>query len=353
MTGIAAEEVLELAVRTALRGPRGANPLVGAVITRPDDTGGESHVVLAAGHHRGRGTAHAEVDALERFRACRDPRLDPADATLWVTLEPCDHTGSTGPCTEAIRAAGLRRVRYAVADPTGSDGGGAARLRAAGVDVEQVPDAVAGPARDLNRRWLAARDAGRPFVTGHLAQSLDGRVAAADGTSRWITGRQSRAHAHRVRSRVDAIVVGTGTVVADDPRLTARRDDGTEYDRQPVPVIQGRREVRRDWLQVRSHEPSEVLARLAARGGPWPHGGTAPGHVLIEGGPTVLSAWLAADLVDELFVYQAPLVIGNGPAGLHLPSHTTLGQARTLSPDEAETGGPVRLGHDVLLHFAA
>jgi diaminohydroxyphosphoribosylaminopyrimidine deaminase/5-amino-6-(5-phosphoribosylamino)uracil reductase len=333
--------ILEAAVQAALRGPRGANPLVGAVIT-------VGRAVVATGHHRGRGTAHAEVDALEQFR---DGHHDPAEATLWVTLEPCDHTGSTGPCTEAILASGIRSVRYAVADPTGPDGGGAARLRAAGVDVAQVPDTATGPARSLNRRWLAARDAGRPFVTGHLAQSLDGRVAAADGTSQWITGPASRRHAHEVRSRVDAIVVGTGTVLVDDPRLSARRDDGTEYPVQPVPVVQGQRDVPRDWLHVRSHDPAEVLAGLGARGGPWPHGGDTPGHLLIEGGPTVLSAWLAADLVDELFVYQAPLVIGRGPSGLHWPGNTTLGQARTLTLDEAETGGLSRLGQDVLIHL--
>ncbi|MCY1158720.1 MAG: ribD [Citricoccus sp.] len=340
---VAVEAILELAVEVALRGPRGANPLVGAVIT-------VAHDVVATGHHRGRGTDHAEVDALRQFRA---EGHDPAGATLWVTLEPCDHTGSTGPCTEAILASGIRSVRYAVADPTGTDGGGAARLRLAGVDVAQVPDAAAGTALSLNRRWLDARDAGRPFVTGHLAQSLDGRVAAADGTSQWITGEQSRRHAHEVRSRVDAIVVGTGTVLADDPRLTARRDDGTEHPVQPVPVVQGLRDVPRDWLHVRSHDPAEVLAALEARGGPWPHGGTTPGHLLIEGGPTVLSAWLAADLVDELFVYQAPLVIGHGPSGLHWPANTTLGQSRTLTLDDAETGGLSRLGQDVLIHLSA
>lgn len=334
---------LAAAVREALRGPRGANPLVGAVIT-----GG--HGVVATGHHRGRGTAHAEVDALERFRAAGH---DPAGATLWITLEPCDHTGTTGPCTEAILDSGIRTVRYAVADPTGPGGGGAARLRAAGLDVARISGPAADPAGELNRRWLAARDARRPFITGHLAQSLDGRVAAADGTSQWITGEQSRGHAHRVRSRVDAIVVGTGTVLADDPRLSARRDDGTEYPVQPVPVVQGRRRVARDWLQVPSHDPADVLAALAARGGPWPHGGATPGHLLIEGGPTVLSAWLAADLVDELFVYQAPLVIGNGPSGLHWPEAATLSQARALCLDEAETGGLSRLGRDVLIHLTA
>jgi diaminohydroxyphosphoribosylaminopyrimidine deaminase / 5-amino-6-(5-phosphoribosylamino)uracil reductase len=351
---------IDRAVTEALKGPRGANPLVGAVVTGPDGA------ILATGYHRGRGTAHAEVDALARLaeRIATAP-VDPAGLTLWITLEPCDHTGSTGPCTEAILASGLRRVRYAVPDPTGTSGGGAARLRAAGVDIELVPatepsDAITGAtsALDLNRRWLLARDAGRPFVTAHLAQSLDGRVAAADGTSQWITGPQSRAHAHAVRSRVDAIVAGTGTVLADDPRLTARDGHGADLPVQPVPVVQGRRRVpdgaalrRSHWIHVPEHLPQAVLERLDTEPGPWPHGGTRPGHLLIEGGPTVLSAWLDAGLVDELFVYQAPLVIGSGPSGLDLPDHTTLAQARRLALDDAETGGISRLGDDVLLHF--
>ncbi len=379
------EKALALAVAQALRGTRGANPLVGAIITASDGR------VLASGYHRGRGTAHAEVEALAGLRgfggssgfsglkesteSTESTRIDPADTTLWITLEPCDHTGTTGPCTEAILASGIRRVRYAVADPTGLDGGGAARLRSAGLDVAQVDaDQVrrAG-AVNLNRRWTLARDSGRPFVTAHLAQSLDGRVAAADGTSQWITGPEARRHAHRVRSRVDAIIVGTGTVLADDPRLTARDEDGHDLLRQPVPVVQGRRAVPAgaalrggaSWLHVESHDPQVVLDQLTAGNvaegnterpsvsTSWPHGGTSPGHVLIEGGPTVLSAWMGAGLVDELFLYQAPLVLGSGPAGLDLPQHTTLSHALRLTLDAAENGAVSRLGDDVLLHYAA
>lgn len=351
---------MQLAVAEALRGHRGANPLVGAVVTGPD---GE---VLATGFHRGRGTAHAEVAALSEF--AETSTVPPADATLWVTLEPCDHTGSTGPCAEAVLASGIRRVRYAVADPTGHDGGGAARLRRSGLDVEQLPPdtTAASGAEGLNRRWHLARAAGRPFVTAHLAQSLDGRVAAFDGTSQWITGTESRRHAHAVRSRVDAIVVGTGTVAADDPRLTARDAAGRDLALQPVPVVQGQRCVPddaalrrglggppRDWIQVAEHGPQAVLDRLRESGITWPHGGDRPGHLLIEGGPTVLAAWLGAGLVDEVFVYQAPLVLGGGPTGLDLPHLTTLDEALRLHLDPAENGGLSRLGDDVLLHYAA
>ena len=349
-------EPLDLAAAAALQGVRGANPLVGAVLTGPDGA------VLALGHHRGRGTAHAEADALAAWHAARaqDPVLaavDPAACTLHVTLEPCDHTGSTGPCSGAILDAGIGAVRYAVADATGAEGGGAARLARHGVRVTGPTGHTASAA--LTERWRHVRDAGRPWITAHLAQSLDGQAAAADGTSRWITGPASRAHAHLVRSRVDAIVCGTGTVIADDPRLTARDDDGADLPVQPVPVVQGRRDLpagaaladRADLLHVRSHDPHEVLAALASRRGPWPHGGARPGHVLIEGGPHVLGAWLAAGLVDEVFAYTAPLLLGPGlPAVAGLPVGT-LAEGLRWAPDPSEDG-PVRsLGEDVLTHL--
>ncbi|MCV7465136.1 bifunctional diaminohydroxyphosphoribosylaminopyrimidine deaminase/5-amino-6-(5-phosphoribosylamino)uracil reductase RibD [Micrococcus luteus] len=347
---------MDLAVRAALRGVRGANPLVGAVLT--DEAGR----VLAVGHHRGRGTAHAEVDALTRWRAARatDPALaalDPAGLTLHVTLEPCDHTGSTGPCSQAVLDAGIGALRYAVADPTGHDGGGAARLAAHGVHVTGPTGEAA--ALTLTARWREVRDAGRPWVTGHLAQSLDGHAAAADGTSQWITGPDSRVHAHEVRSRVDAIVVGTGTVLADDPRLTARDAVGAELAHQPVPVVQGHRPVPDGAalrthpvvLEVLDHDPHAVLAVLAAHPGPWPHGRRAE-HVLIEGGPRVLGAWLRASLVDELMVYTAPLLLGPGRAAVAGLDVATLSEGLRWHPDPAE-GGPVRaLGVDVWTHLS-
>lgn len=326
---------MDLAVGAALRGVRGANPLVGAVLT---DAAGR---ILAVGHHRGRGTAHAEVDALTRWRAARaaDPALatlDPAGLTLHVTLEPCDHTGSTGPCSQAVLDAGIGALRYAVADPTGHDGGGAARLAAHGVHVTGPTGEAA--ALTLTARWREVRDAGRPWVTGHLAQSLDGHAAAADGTSQWITGPDSRVHAHEVRSRVDAIVVGTGTVLADDPRLTARDAAGAELAHQPVPVVQG-------------HRPVPDGAALAAHPGPWPHGRRAE-HVLIEGGPRVLGAWLRAGLVDELMVYTAPLLLGPGRAAVAGLDVATLSEGPRWHPDPAE-GGPARaLGVDVWTHLS-
>ncbi|MEU3845781.1 bifunctional diaminohydroxyphosphoribosylaminopyrimidine deaminase/5-amino-6-(5-phosphoribosylamino)uracil reductase RibD [Micrococcus terreus] len=339
--------LLDTAVTEALRGPRGANPLVGAVITAPDGT------VLATGHHRGRGTDHAEVDALAAYRRrAGQESLPPLrDCTIHITLEPCDHHGVTGPCSRAILDAGLGAVRYAVPDPTGPDDGGAARLARHGVDVVQVSGHHG--AAQLNRRWHRARMEGRPFITAHLAQSLDGRVAAADGTSQWITGGPSRRHAHEVRARVDAIVVGTGTVISDDPRLTARDAVGADLDRQPLPVVQGLREIpgqaalrRADWLHVRTRSPQQVLQTLADQPPQRP-----VRHLLIEGGPTVLSAWIAAGLVDELFLYQAPLALGDGAPGLTALGVQTLTDARNFDLDPADGGSIRQLGRDVLLHL--
>ncbi|WP_241988644.1 bifunctional diaminohydroxyphosphoribosylaminopyrimidine deaminase/5-amino-6-(5-phosphoribosylamino)uracil reductase RibD, partial [Cryobacterium sp. TMB3-1-2] len=209
------ERTMRRALQLAGNGPaEGVNPRVGCVILSP---AGE---IIAEGWHRGAGTCHAEVDALAR--------LDPADArgaTAVVTLEPCNHTGRTGPCALALIDAGIGRVVYAVADPGPHSSGGGDRLRAAGIDVTGglLADEVAAFLAD----WLVSARLGRPFVTVKWASSLDGRAAAADGTSQWITGPAARRDVHERRARADAILVGTGTALADDPSLTARAADGT------------------------------------------------------------------------------------------------------------------------------
>ncbi|MEE1620144.1 bifunctional diaminohydroxyphosphoribosylaminopyrimidine deaminase/5-amino-6-(5-phosphoribosylamino)uracil reductase RibD [Zafaria sp. J156] len=335
----------QLALDEAARGVRGANPLVGAVVL--DGAG----TVLATGHHRGAGTPHAEADALTRLG-----RLGPAaaaEATMLVTLEPCNHTGRTGPCSTAIAESGIGRVVYAVADPTAEAAGGAAALRARGieaVDGARLDPAWAAAARELNRRWFAARREGRPFTSLHLAQTLDGRIAAADGSSQWITGSASRAHSHALRGRVDAIVAGTGTVLADDPRLTARTPDGRDAEHQPLRVVMGRRPVparaavRGDghWLQLATHDPREVLAELGSRG---------HGHVLIEGGAAIATAFLAAGLVDEVWAYQAPLLLGAGRGAVGPLGVDTLDAALRFLPDDAGGAAVQRLGTDVVLHL--
>ncbi len=256
------------AVELARRGPvHGPNPRVGAVVLSADGR------TLGEGWHEGAGTPHAEVAALSAARAAG---ADLQGTTVVVTLEPCHHTGRTGPCTAALLDAGVGRVVHAVADPSRVAGGGAAALQAAGVEVEQGVGAA--EVEDLLRVWLAAVRRGRPWVTLKTASTLDGRVAAADGSSRWITSAAAREHAHLFRAEVDAIVVGTGTALLDDPALTARGPDGGLAPHQPLRVVAGDREVP---VGARLRGPGGPLVRVpghdpgAAAGGPGAAGGPA------------------------------------------------------------------------------
>ncbi|MGL5852084.1 MAG: bifunctional diaminohydroxyphosphoribosylaminopyrimidine deaminase/5-amino-6-(5-phosphoribosylamino)uracil reductase RibD, partial [Phycicoccus sp.] len=201
---------MQQALDAALLGPEAdPNPRVGCVVT---DGAGR---VVGVGHHRGAGTDHAEVDALAQAGAAA------RGGTAHVTLEPCAHTGRTGPCTDALLGAGIVRVVYGVADPDPVAAGGAVRLAAAGVAVELEPDpGRRGAAEDLVATWAFARRHRRPWVVWKSAATLDGRSAAADGSSRWVTGPAARADVHGLRSRCGAVVVGTGTALADDPALT-------------------------------------------------------------------------------------------------------------------------------------
>jgi len=308
------------ALELAAHGPRGLNPQVGAVILSP---AGE---VLAEGWHRGAGTPHAEVDALSKLApgAARG-------ATAVVTLEPCNHTGRTGPCSQALIDAGVARVLHALDDPGENSGGGAERLRHAGVDVEQGEQAET--ARDLIAGWLEVQRLGRPHVTVKWAQSLDGRAAASDGSSQWITGPHARADVHSRRAASDAIVVGTGTVLADDPSLTARDGDAL-LPHQPIPVVLGSRETPADAaLRRHPHEPlfyaghdlTAVLADLRERG---------VQRVFVEGGPTLASAFIAAGLADTVLAYIAPVLLGGPRLALTDIGVGGIGEARRLTVDE-------------------
>ena len=232
------------AVDLAANGPeRGVNPQVGCVILAADGS------ILSEGWHRGAGTPHAEVDALSKLAAG-----DAQGVTAVVTLEPCNHTGRTGPCSEALIDAGIARVVFGVSDPGDHSSGGAERLRAAGVDV--TGGVLLEETTSRLGDWLPAARLKRPVVTVKWASSLDGRAAAADGTSQWITGADARADVHERRAASDAIVVGTGTVLADDPALSARHADGSLYETQPVPVVFGRRATPTDAALRRGrHEP--------------------------------------------------------------------------------------------------
>lgn len=338
------ERALRLAARAA--GRTAPNPMVGAVIVR-------NGAVIGEGYHHAAGQPHAEVLALrqagERARG----------ATLYVTLEPCNHTGRTPPCTEAILAAGVRRVVTATPDPDPRvRGAGIAALRAAGLDVDVGPGEA--EARRLNRWYITARTLGRPRVLYKWAQTLDGSVATVTGDSQWISGEAARRESHRWRARLDAVLVGVGTVLSDDPSLTVRLARG----RNPLRVVADRgartpltarllpalvcvgrqapaervERLRAAGAQVVVAEtPAEILDELGRRG--------CLG-VLLEGGPTLAGAFWDAGLIDEVAVALAPRLLGPGRQPFAGPGAPALAEAlalrdvcvRRLGPDLWLTG---------------
>ncbi len=329
------------------------NPVVGCVLLSP---GGWT---VGEGFHERPGGPHAEVAAL----SAAGPLA--RGATAAVTLEPCNHSGRTGPCSEALIAAGVARVIVAVRDPWPPAAGGIAHLRAAGVDVVDLPGlpdhpesaGVVGRAQDVNRVWLGAMRQNRPFVTWKVGMTIDGRVAAADATSRWITSPESRADVHALRARIDTIMVGVGTVLADDPRLTVRDSNGEAVGRQPLRVVVDSHartpsharvcdDEAETWLATAETagagpdgrvDPAAVLARLWDRG---------RRHVLLEGGPHLAAAFLDAGLVDEVLAYVAPTVLGAGPSAVVGGRVATLSEAH-----RAELVEVTRLGPDVRLRY--
>lgn len=319
--------LMGLALDLARRGPLpDPNPRVGAVITTIDGR------VAGEGFHAGAGTPHAESMALARAGAAA------RGGTAYVTLEPCAHRGRTGPCTEALLDAGIARVVYAQPDPNPVAAGGHARLAAAGVSVEggcRVAEAT-----EINRAWSHAVAFGRPFVTWKYAASLDGYSAAADGSSQWLTGPAARADVHDRRAECDAIMVGTGTALADDPHLTVRHQDGTLRDHRPLRVVAGRRDLppganlhddAAPTLRLTSHDPASALARLHAR---------EIRHLWLEGGPTLAAAYLRAGLVDEVVAYLAPILLGGGLAAIGDLGVTTLAQRLDLRIIDVTMIGP-------------
>jgi len=314
---------LELAATAGV--PLGPNPRVGCVLLAPDGQ------VVGEGFHRGAGTPHAEVDALrtagERARG----------ATAVVTLEPCNHTGRTGPCAEALIEAGVARVVIATADPNPVAAGGADRLREAGIDV--VLGVLDGESRALNRAWLFGLREGRPLVTWKFATTLDGRSAAADGTSRWVSSLPARIDTHRLRAVCDVMMVGSGTVAVDDPLLTVRDENDQPLDHQPLRVVVGERELpagRRifdgtaETQHLRTRDPRKVLAELFDQG---------RRHVFLEGGPTLAAAFLRAGLVDEVVTYVAPKLLGAGLNAVGDLGISTIADAVDLEIAEAAVVG--------------
>ncbi len=334
------DRAIELSLRG--RGLVSPNPMVGAVLVSGDR-------VIGEGWHRRHGGLHAEREALADAEA-RGNTV--AGATMFVTLEPCAHTGSQPPCADALIEAGVSEVAYACADPTAKTAGvGPARLRDAGVSVREAASGVALEARSLIQDFLKRAETGRPLLVLKLAMSLDGAVATRTGDSRWISGPESRRMVHRWRADLDAVAVGAGTAAADRPRLTARLDeeDGTPAGgllpvRQPARVIfdsgpaisagdplfedveaapvlvvsgpaadrakvAGLEEAGAEFLITgdgsRTERFVEGLDLLGARG---------IGSVLLEGGPALATTAIASGEVDRFEVFVAPIIVGGGRA---------------------------------------
>lgn len=325
------------------------NPVVGCIVLDPD---GE---VVGEGWHERAGAPHAEAVALaaagERARG----------GTAVVTLEPCRHTGRTGPCTEALLAAGVGKVVVGVTDPTAQAGGGAGVLRDAGVEV--VAGVGQARAEHVNRAWLTTMRTGRAHLVLKTATTIDGRVAAADGTSRWITGAPAREDVHALRARCDAVLVGTGTLRTDDPHLAVRGSD-LPRESQPLRVaLDPRAELPLTARAVDAAAPTLVVVeegvdagRLTASGVDVlavPRSGRGldlravlvalagrgARSVLLEGGPTLAGSALADDLVDEVVAYIAPALLGAGPSALGDAGITTISEAVRLTPFDTTTVG--------------
>jgi diaminohydroxyphosphoribosylaminopyrimidine deaminase/5-amino-6-(5-phosphoribosylamino)uracil reductase len=270
------------------------NPIVGALITDGNDK------ILSSGFHQG--GAHAEIQALNNLASI--PNGIPNGASLYITLEPCSHHGKTPPCTDAIIASGIKNVFYSVVDPNPTAAGGAEKLRAAGIKVEHI-DCVS--ALTSNRDWLTKIKKNRPRIAWKIAVSLDGAVAAEDLTSKWITGSESRNDVKIERSAADLIVTGTGTVLADNPKL--------------------------ETIEIKNRDIEEVLSFSRARGF---------NRILIEAGPVLGSAFFKAGLVDEIIFYQAPVILGSSrrfTTGIDL---NTIGEKLQLFPYKIE-----RLKNDI------
>ena len=345
------------------------NPVVGCVLLA---AGGWT---VGEGWHQRPGGPHAEIAALAAAGNWA------RGATAVVTLEPCNHSGRTGPCSEALIAAGVARVIVPVTDPWLPAAGGMKRLRASGVEVVDLSAShastrdlgtpSAGPAgvaagiaaaveaaEDVNRVWLTATRLSRSFVTWKAGMTIDGRVAAVDRTSRWITSAQARADVHRLRAGVDTMMVGVGTVLADDPQLTVRDAGGRPVRRQPLRVVLDSRsrtpgtarvldDAAETWVATAAEvgargdgrvDPAAVLERLYRRG---------QRHVLLEGGPTLAASLFDAGLVDEAVVYIAPTVLGAGLSAVDGGSVPTLAGAHRGRLREV-----TRFGPDVRLRFS-
>ncbi len=309
------------ALSAAHLGRTAPNPNVSAAIYGVDG------VLIADGaHNPAISLDHAEAVAIKRAGAAA------RGATIVVSLEPCNHTGKTSPCVDAIIDAGLAKVIYAVKDPNPVAAGGAERLKAAGIEVECVADAALA---EIQSAWLHRIRTGRPYFIWKVATSLDGRIAAMDGTSQWISSQASRDDVQILRGQSDAILIGTGTALTDNPTLRPRIDGAAS----PLRIVMGNRDVPADFnlndgvsetIYVKSRKVENLLAALD---------GSAVNQVLIESGPGLGSALMAAGVIDEILIYQAPVLLGEGKNWLENIGVTTIADARKLTLISTETIG--------------
>ena len=303
-------------------GKTAPNPNVAAALY-----GSNGSFIAEGAHNRLLSTDHAEVVAIKKAGTAA------RGATIVVSLEPCNHSGTTGPCVDAIIEAGIAKVIYAVKDPNPIAAGGAERLAAAGVEVEF---AASKQLHETQRAWLHRISTGRPYLIWKVAATLDGRVAASDGTSRWITSPESREDVQYLRAQSDAILIGTGTALADNPTLRPR----IEGARSPIRIVMGERDIPKDFnlhdngsetLFIKGHEVASLLEALQGRD---------INQVLVEAGPTLGSALFAAGVIDEVILYQAPVLLGNGKSWLEDIGVTTIKDAFTLTAPSITACGP-------------
>lgn len=317
------------ALTLALRGEgrTGSNPIVGAVII---DSEGQ---LVSEGFHAG--ADHAEVVAIKAAQKM------PAGSTMVVTLEPCNHFGKTGPCVDAIIQAGITRVVYAVSDPNPIAAGGSDRLRAAGIEV--ISGVLETAARFFNRAWLSVIERNRPFFIWKVGATLDGKTSAADGTSQWITSDSSREFVSLLRRNSDAILVGTGTVIADNPSLVPHDDEDIK---NPLRVVMGTREIpegshvlddQAELLVIKSRNFTELVDNLLERG---------VKQVFVESGSELGTAMLKAGIIDEIMLFQAPTLLGAGKSFIGDLGIQTLSERIDLSILAHR-----QIGSDLFTHF--
>ena len=303
------------------------NPIVGAVITDP--TG---EVIGEGFHQRQKSPDHAEIVAIKSAEGSLK------GATMYVTLEPCNHTGATPPCTQAIIDAEFARVVISTRDPHEVASGGVEKLRAAGIDVDL--DVLGEEVQFSNRSWLHKIHTGRPRMIWKVAQSADGKIAIGNGSPTWVSSEESRADVQILRKQSDAILIGTGTALADNPHLIPRNATGGKH---PDRIVVGMREIPATHNLndasalthfIKSHNPQEVVSELTSRG---------YNQVLLECGPTLGNALLEAGFIDELIIYRSPNSLGAEGIQLFQDERALLTSAELISQ--------IAIGPDTKSHY--